>query len=213
MATPLEKARKDPDSMKGRILKDARRLFGEYGYHGATTRMIAEETGIDISTLHYHWGEKRDLFEAVVQDVNYDLRTKLNEVEKIIKGQPLSKRLGISINMMTEYLFDHPDISNLALFRYFGKTRVEVAIDFGIPEFISGIAVSMGLTKDRKSIPDLDKLKILSMMNSIHNFVSGEAFFRSVLGIDRDDYIAMVKETLKFILIPAFAGNRHEGGA
>jgi len=38
MATPLERARKDPDSMKARILKVARRVFGECGYHGATTR-------------------------------------------------------------------------------------------------------------------------------------------------------------------------------
>ncbi|MBW1801886.1 MAG: helix-turn-helix transcriptional regulator, partial [Deltaproteobacteria bacterium] len=36
--------------MKGRILSAARRIFGEYGFHGATTRMIAQEVGIDIST-------------------------------------------------------------------------------------------------------------------------------------------------------------------
>jgi AcrR family transcriptional regulator len=28
--------------------------------------MIAQEVGIDISTLHYHWGEKKDLYEAVI---------------------------------------------------------------------------------------------------------------------------------------------------
>ena len=35
--------------------------------------MIAKEVGIDISTLHYHWGDKNDLYEAVVVDVNNDL--------------------------------------------------------------------------------------------------------------------------------------------
>ena len=59
MATPLEKARKDPESMKARILQVARRFFGEYGYHGTTTRMIAKQVGIDISTLHYHWGGRK----------------------------------------------------------------------------------------------------------------------------------------------------------
>ncbi|HCX01220.1 MAG TPA: TetR/AcrR family transcriptional regulator, partial [Syntrophaceae bacterium] len=39
--------------MKARILAAARRIFGEYGFHGTTTRMIASEVGIDISTLHY----------------------------------------------------------------------------------------------------------------------------------------------------------------
>ncbi|MEW6113773.1 MAG: hypothetical protein AB1664_16695 [Thermodesulfobacteriota bacterium] len=42
MATTLEKAAKDPNPMKARILKVARRVFGEYGYHGATTRMSVE---------------------------------------------------------------------------------------------------------------------------------------------------------------------------
>ena len=59
MTTPLDKARQNPDSMKARILDAARRLFGTYGFHGTTTRMIAKEVGIDISTLYYHLGGKR----------------------------------------------------------------------------------------------------------------------------------------------------------
>jgi hypothetical protein len=50
------------------------------------------------------------------------------------------------------------------------------------------------------------------MMNGIHNFVSGENFFRSMLKIPRDEYIDMVKETLKFILIPAFDRGGTHGG-
>jgi len=79
MATPLEKARKDPGSMKAKILKVARRVFGEYGFHGTTTRMIAQEVGIDISTLHYHWGDKADLYEAVILDISENLRQQLTQ--------------------------------------------------------------------------------------------------------------------------------------
>jgi len=50
------------------------------------------------------------------------------------------------------------------------------------------------------------RMQILAMMNSINNFISGEEFFRSLLVMERDEYIASVKETLKFILLPAFAG-------
>ena len=41
MPSPLEKARLNPDSMKAKILAVARKLFGDYGYNGTTTRMIA----------------------------------------------------------------------------------------------------------------------------------------------------------------------------
>ena len=88
MRTALDKARKDPGSMKAKILAAARGLFGEYGFHGTTTRMIAEKAKIDISTLHYHWGDKRDLYEAVLLDMNRDLGRELIEVEKSIHRPP-----------------------------------------------------------------------------------------------------------------------------
>jgi len=50
-------------------------------------------------------------------------------------------------------------------------------------------------------------MQVLAMMNAIHAFISGEDVFRPMLKLGRDEYIARVNETLKFILIPAFAGN------
>ena len=205
MATPLEKARKAPGSMKARILKAARRIFGEYGFHGTTTRMIAQEVGIDISTLYYHWGEKGDLYEAVVLDINEDLRKRFGEVEKVVHGLPLAERMDIAIDMMTEFLFDCPEVSNLILFRYFGKTREEAHLDFNVPELVSDIARSMNLCRDKRKVPTIVRMQVLAIMNSIHNFISGEGVFRPMVELGRKEYIEKVKETLKFILIPAFA--------
>ncbi|MBT3258791.1 MAG: TetR/AcrR family transcriptional regulator [Deltaproteobacteria bacterium] len=197
--------------MKGRILKSARRVFGEYGFHGTTTRMIAEAVGIDISTLHYHWGEKGDLYEASVLDITEDLRLKLIEVERAIHGRPLAVRLDMAIDLMTDYLFEFPEISNLILLRYFGKIRSQIHFDFHVPEFISGIARSMDLSRGEKDVPAGVKMQILTIMNAIHNFVSGENFFRPMLGLEEETYRLRVKETLKFIIIPAFNGtNRRD---
>jgi len=210
MISPLEKARKDPDSMKAKILKVARRVFGEYGFHGTTTRLIAQETGIDISTLHYHWGDKANLYEAVILDITDDLKSELAEVEKLIHGLPLAKRMEIAIDVVTDYLFACPEVSNLILFRYFGKTRHEATLDFHMPEFVSDIARSMHLADSSKNVPVGAKMKILAMMNAIHNFISGEEFFRSMLTLDKEDYMSRVKETLRFILIPAFVSGERK---
>jgi AcrR family transcriptional regulator len=206
MATPLEKARMAPDSMKGKILKAARRVFGQYGFHGTTTRMIAKEVDIDISTLYYHWGEKGDLYEAVIRDIYEDLKLKLYEVERVIHGRPLAERMEVSIDMMTDYLFDNPEISNLILFRYFTKTRHPTGHDIHVPELISDVARSMDLSKDRRNVSIEARMQVLAIMNTIHNFISGEGFFRPMLGLGRKEYIAKVRETLKSILVPAFAG-------
>jgi AcrR family transcriptional regulator len=191
--------------MKARILAVARCIFGEYGFHGTTTRMIAREVGIDISTLHYHWGEKKDLYEAVILDINTDLRRSLIDVETLIHGRPLAERMAVAIDVMTDYLFAHPEVSNLILLRYFGKTRHESSLDFKVPEFTGDIARSMDLTKDAKNTPPLAMMEVLTVMNALHNFVSGENFFRPMTGLKREDYILAAKATLKFILIPAFA--------
>jgi hypothetical protein len=73
-----------------------------------------------------------------------------------------------------------------------------------VPEFISDIAYSMGLAKDRKNVPADAKMKVLAIMNAIHNFVSGENYFRPMMGLDRESYIKEAKETLKFFNLSAF---------
>ncbi|MGM0452932.1 MAG: TetR/AcrR family transcriptional regulator [Thermodesulfobacteriota bacterium] len=204
MATSLEKAKQNPDSMKARILVAARKIFSEYGFHGTTTRMIAKAVNIDISTLYYHWGEKGDLYEAVIQDINDGLRGKLMEVETQIKGRPLAQRLDIAIEEMVDYLFENPEISNLTLMRYFMKTRHDDLLDIQVPEYISDIAYSMGLAEKRRNVSVEAKMKVLSIMNAIHNFVSGENFFRPMMKLDREAYIRQAKETLKFFNLAAF---------
>lgn len=47
-------------------------------------------------------------------------------------------------------------------------------------------------------------LKVLTIMNAMHNFISGQRFFIPMLKIERKDYIRMVKETLKFSYVPAY---------
>ena len=195
--------------MKARILAVARKIYGEYGFHGTTMRMIAKEVGIDISTLHYHWGEKKDLYEAVIIDINNDLGRKFVEVEKIIHGRPLEERIAIGIDAMVDYLFLHPEISNLVLHRYFGKIRHEELVDFKVPEFTIDIVRSMGLKQDKKNI-SFSMASVLTIMNSIHSFISGEAFFRTIIRQNRDEYIAMVKKTLKDIFIPAFIYDKNK---
>lgn len=204
MASPLQKARQDPGSMKARILSAARTIFGRYGYHGATTRIIAQEVGIDISTLYYHWGDKNDLYQAVIYDISEDLRNQFIKVEQAIAGKPLAERMDLAINMMTDYLFDHPEVANLILLRYFSETRAALTWDQRVPEFASGIARSMGMAETDGSVSTQAKMRVMSMMLAIYNFVSGESFFRSMLELESEPYREQAKETLRFLLIPAF---------
>jgi AcrR family transcriptional regulator len=204
MRSRLEKARQDPNSKKAKILAAARRLFGEYGYNDTTTRMIAKDVGIDISTLYYHWGEKQDLYEAVVMAVGEEIQAELNKIEHKVRGRSLTTRLEIAIDMMCDYLFGHPEISNLFLFGYFNKTRHGVTLDIRMAEHIANIAVAMDLAQNKTTVSTQAKARILAVWNTVLNFISGETLFRPMLDTSHEDYVKVIKETLKFILIPAF---------
>jgi hypothetical protein len=62
----------------------------------------------------------------------------------------------------------------------------------------------MNLCKPHEPVPTGASMKVLAMMNAIYNFISGEDFFREMLRLKREEYIDRSKETLKFMLIPAF---------
>ena len=190
--------------MKARILASARRLFGEYGYNSTTTRMIAKDVGIDISTLYYHWGEKQDLYEALIMDINDQIRCKFKEVEQKASGRDMVQRLEISIDILCDFLFANPEVANLILFGYFNKTPHELALDIRVTDYISNIAIAMGLALDKKNVSAQAKARILAVWNSVLNFISGESYFRPILGVERQQYLEVIKETLKFIMVPAF---------
>ncbi|MFT4255180.1 MAG: TetR/AcrR family transcriptional regulator [Caulobacter sp.] len=51
--------------LKETILDSAEGLFARHGFHGVTTRQVAAEAGVDTALIHYYFGAKRELFDAV----------------------------------------------------------------------------------------------------------------------------------------------------
>ncbi len=53
-----------------RILDAAREVLLERGYGGTSTRAVADQAGVRLSLVHYHFGGKQKLLVAVLQDEN-----------------------------------------------------------------------------------------------------------------------------------------------
>jgi AcrR family transcriptional regulator len=209
MATPLEKAQRDPNSMKAKILISARKIFSKNGFSGTTTRMIAKSVGIDISTLYYHWGEKADLYNAVLLHTQEELKQELKRIEKIIHGKPLTNRLEIAINESCDYLFKNPEITNLILLNYFTRPKGKDIAEFHFIDILTGIAISMGLAMDKDKITKQAKARVMAVMLSLFNFIAGKKYLSPIIGAESQEYLDVVKETLNFILIPAFIQDKN----
>lgn len=53
-----------PD-LRESILDAAEDLFSRHGFYGVTVRQVAAEAGVDTALIHYYFGAKRQLFDAV----------------------------------------------------------------------------------------------------------------------------------------------------
>ncbi len=52
-----------------RIVRAAAKLFLEHGFSKTTQRMIAEESGIGLGTLTYHFRTKEDLLQLLIEEL------------------------------------------------------------------------------------------------------------------------------------------------
>jgi AcrR family transcriptional regulator len=51
---------------KEKILDTAERLIGEQGYAATSLRQVIAEAGVNLAAVHYHFGSKEELLDAVV---------------------------------------------------------------------------------------------------------------------------------------------------
>ena len=55
----------DHDDTRMRLLIAATAVFAEHGYHSATTREICRNANANLAAIHYHFGDKAELYRAV----------------------------------------------------------------------------------------------------------------------------------------------------
>ena len=86
------------DSTKMNIINAAGELAAEVGFTNVTTRAVADRSGENIGSIHYHFGGKDGLFEAVIREAmggccqvgddelnNLDERTPPEELSRIVR--------------------------------------------------------------------------------------------------------------------------------
>jgi len=84
----LKPTTRDPDASKESILVAATQEFAELGLAGARVDRIAERAGVNKRMLYYYFGQKDDLFLAVLERTyekirNEEQKLNLTEVEPV----------------------------------------------------------------------------------------------------------------------------------
>lgn len=75
-----------------RILDEAERMFAENGYSGISIRAITQAAGANVASIHYHFGSKAALLDAVlrrrVEPMNAERHRRLDACLKRDQARP-----------------------------------------------------------------------------------------------------------------------------
>jgi AcrR family transcriptional regulator len=110
-ADVLVKAIDDPGSTPARILDAAEHVFAEHGYAGTSTREIARRAHVPFGALHYHWGSKRLLWDAVFRRLAE--RTRDTIIRTYTPGSTVAEVVDNMVDAFLDFFAEHRTVVRL----------------------------------------------------------------------------------------------------
>lgn len=111
MPRSTEKNHRDPQRTRQRILGAAQEEFSRYGLGGARVDRIAERAGANKRMLYYYFGDKEDLFLAVLEESYAQIRS----AERALDLEHRDPREAVKrlVQFTWRYYLEHPEFMTL----------------------------------------------------------------------------------------------------
>jgi AcrR family transcriptional regulator len=98
---------------RGELVRVARELFTEPGYAATPIEDVAERAGVTKGALYHHFKNKRDLFQAVFEEIEQELITKVITAAAAA-GQDVWKGMRLGVRAFLEASLD-PSVGRIVL--------------------------------------------------------------------------------------------------
>lgn len=157
------------DSGPERILAVATRLFAALGYDGASTRLIADAAGLNIATVSYHVGGKRELYLAVMERAHGIERT---AVEGGLTGfTPDAAGVHRLIDTYLDFCVANPEIVALWVHRWLSDAQdiVDLERRFARPLFEPVVEALLPIAANGVDL----EYAVMTIIWCTHGFVTG----------------------------------------
>ena len=84
MNKPARGLRSDGEATRTRILEAAGELFATTGYAETSNKAIAAHAQVDLASINYHFGNRSDLYQAVLTEADRKFKAPRSAV--LIRG-------------------------------------------------------------------------------------------------------------------------------
>ena len=108
---PIKTTARNPEDSRDRILQAARQEFAAHGLGGARVDRISEQAGINKRMLYHYFGNKDDLFAAVLE-ANYAHKRASEQAMRLENEEP-REAIRKLVTLTWNYYIDHPEFMNL----------------------------------------------------------------------------------------------------
>jgi TetR/AcrR family transcriptional regulator len=104
---------RDAEATKAQILDAAEEEFAKFGLAGAKTEAIAAKTGVTKAMIYYHFGNKEELYKAVIQRPVADFIHAFGDLE--LEQMPPEEALTTVIKVAIAHEISHPHYGRVLL--------------------------------------------------------------------------------------------------
>lgn len=124
-----------------RILRAATLLFAEHGYHGVSTREIANAVGLNVATVSYHTGSKAELYHRVFERLYLQELTLVTRFTGYVEDQVVQDREALRtlllrlIDALIELTLESPEVPKLWVRRWLEREFRfdDIEAEFSLP--------------------------------------------------------------------------------
>jgi len=162
-----------------KLLKIGEKLFSSKGFHGVSVRELAKSAGTNIASVHYHFGDKYGLYEAIFDQYFSQVRGSIEEA-KIEKKDP-KKQILLLNQIMQNNLRRYPHFARM-LYRAMlsqGDTRINAILRKLILNHMKPLVQQLGRVASqlrwkgsKKKVPPEAFLFLIISMNSYWSLFS-----------------------------------------
>ncbi|GAB2535436.1 TetR/AcrR family transcriptional regulator [Rufibacter soli] len=190
------KEEKDKSEKREHLLNVAERVFGEMGYEAASTRLLAQEAGVNMAMLNYYFGSKDGLLKAVVSRRINGMKEGFEEIARqdLTNWEKLNQLLQFYISRVARNKYFHK-----ILFREISMVRTSNEVsDFVVENVHYNIdlvqqVVKAGVAAGEFKPVDVE-MTVASIFGTIYYLINSRRLASKMLHLDMLDNDVLEKD-------------------